>query len=111
MVYVQPQFGKVGEMKRNTFKANHGAQVHECLRHAVIVNSQATHDIDKIMVRGIKFKQCFIVLRVDTLQEGGKMSSKFHSWKYELTVLFKYPPVTTKMHPLYSQKSRKEHNG
>lgn len=70
MVYVQPQFGKVGEMKGNTFKANHGAQVHKSLRHAVIVDSQATHDINKIVVWGIKLKECFIVLRVNTL--GGK---------------------------------------
>jgi hypothetical protein len=99
MVYVQPQFGKIGEMKWNTFKADHGAQVHECLRHAVIVDSQATHDVDKIMVRGIKFEQCFIVLWVDTLQWEGEISSKFHSWKYELPVLFMYPSITTKMHP------------
>jgi hypothetical protein len=93
MVYVQPQFRKVGQMKGNTFKANHGAQVHKRLRHAVIVDSQTAHDINKIMVWGIKFKQCFIILRVNALG-GKKHTSKLHSWKYEYTVLFMYPPVT-----------------
>jgi hypothetical protein len=50
MMYVQPQFGEVGEVKGNTLKANHGTQVHECIRHAVIVDSEAAHDINKIMV-------------------------------------------------------------
>jgi len=51
MVYVQPQFGEIREMKGNTLKANHGTQVHERLRHAVIVDSKTAHYINKIVVR------------------------------------------------------------
>jgi hypothetical protein len=50
MVYVQPQFGEIGEMKRNALKANHSTQVYKRFGHTVIVDSQAAHDIDKIMV-------------------------------------------------------------
>ena len=50
-VYIQPQRWEIGKMKGYTLKANHGTEVHKCLRHAVIVDSQAAHSINKIMVR------------------------------------------------------------
>jgi hypothetical protein len=64
-------------MKGDTLKANHGAQVHECLRHAVIVDSQAAHDINKIMIWWIELKQCFIIISVNTLEKNKTLQVKF----------------------------------
>lgn len=58
---------KKKKSKNLTFETEHGREIDEYFRHAIVVNGKSTHDVDELVIRQEELKQRAVVIRILSL--------------------------------------------